>query len=123
MVSRDFKELRVWQKSHQLTLAVYKATRSFPQDELYGLTSQVRRASASVGANIAEGCGRGGDAEFARFLRIAMGTASELEYHLILAGDLAFLNEGARQSLVGDVIELKRMLTAFIKHLKDRSEV
>ncbi len=75
---RNFKELKVWQKSHQLTLAIYKATGKFPKEEIYGLTSQVRRASASIAANIAEGCGRSGEAELGRFLQIAMGSASEL---------------------------------------------
>lgn len=80
---RDFRELKVWQKSHQLTLAIYKATVKFPKDEMYGLTSQIRRASASIAANIAEGCGRNGEAELGRFLQIAMGSASELEYQVV----------------------------------------
>jgi len=77
---KDFKELMVWQKSHQLTLEVYQLTRAFPREETYGLTSQMRRCAASVAANLAEGCNRGGDKEFARSCRIAMGSASELEY-------------------------------------------
>ena len=80
---KDFRNLKVWEKSHQLALAVYKATSTFPRHELYGLTS--------IPANIAQGCGRSGDAELARFLQIAMGSASELEYHLLLARDLGFL--------------------------------
>ena len=89
---KDFRELKVWEKSHQLTLAVYKATTKFPKDEMYGLTGQIRRSCASIPANVAEGCGRGGDAELARFLQIAMGSASELEYHLLLSRDLNFLD-------------------------------
>jgi len=85
---KDFHELKVWQKAHQLTLAVYQITVSFPREELYGLTSQLRRCSSSIPANLAEGCGTNGDAEFARFCSIAMGSASELEYHLLLAKDL-----------------------------------
>jgi four helix bundle protein len=85
---KDFRELKVWQKAHQLTLAVYRMTAHFPREELYGLTSQLRWCSSSIPANIAEGCGRNGDAEFARFCSIAMGSASELEYHLLLAKDL-----------------------------------
>ena len=81
---KDYRELKVWERSHQLALAVYKVTTTFPKDELYGLTSQIRRACASIPANIAEGCGRSGDAELARFLQIAMGSASELDYHLYL---------------------------------------
>jgi four helix bundle protein len=85
---RDFRELKVWGKANQLTLSVYKATQIFPKEELYGLTSQMRRSCASIPANIAEGCGRTGEAELARFLQIAMGSASELEYYLLLAYDL-----------------------------------
>ena len=115
---RGFRELKVWQKAHYLTLAVCKATTTFPRDELYGLTSQIRRSSASVPANIAEGCGRNGDAELARFLQIAMGSASELEYHLLLARDLGFLDESRYESLASEVTQVKRMLTSFILRLK-----
>ena len=85
---QDFKKLTVWQKAHLLTVAAYKATEAFPKDELYGLTSQIRRACISIPANIAEGCGREGKVEFNRFLQIALGSATELEYHLLLAYDL-----------------------------------
>jgi four helix bundle protein len=85
---------------------------------LYGLTSQIRRASASIPANIAEGCGKTGKAELGRFLQIAMGSASELEYHLLLAHDLALLGEPEYRSLEGQVVEVKRMLSAFISKLK-----
>ncbi|MBI2913640.1 MAG: four helix bundle protein [Chloroflexi bacterium] len=106
---RDFRELKVWEKAHHLALEVYKATATFPKDELYGLTSQIRRCCASIPANIAEGCGRSGDAELARFLQIAMGSASELEYHLLLSHDLDFLNGSDYERLSGDVTEVKRM--------------
>jgi four helix bundle protein len=76
---KDFWELNVWQKAHQLTLVVYRMTADFPREELYGLTSQLRRSSSSISANLAEGCGRNGDAELARFCAISMGSASELE--------------------------------------------
>ena len=82
---KDFRQLKVWEKAHQLALAVYKATKDFPKEELYGSTSQIRRASMSIPTNIAEGCGRNTDAEFARFLQISMGSASETEYQLMLA--------------------------------------
>lgn len=85
---KDFRKLKVWEKSHQLTLAIYENTSSFPQSELYGLTSQIRRSAYSIPTNIAEGSGRGSDAELARFLTIAMGSASELEYQLQLACEL-----------------------------------
>ena len=115
---RNFRELKVWERSHNLTLAVYKATTIFPRDEQYGLTSQLRRACASVPANIAEGCGRGSDAEFARFLRIAMGSASELEYPLLLARDLNLLRQVEYESLDREITDVKRMLTSFIQKLK-----
>jgi four helix bundle protein len=101
-----------------LALEVYKATATFPKTKLYGLTSQMRRACVSIPANIAEGCGRGGDAELARFLQIAMGSASELEYHLLLARDLSLLNSPDYERLTGGVTEVKRMLTSFIQKLK-----
>ncbi len=85
---RDFRQLMVWEKSHQLTLEIYQATGAFPREELYGLTSQIRRAAASIPANIAEGCGKDTETELARYMQISMGSASELEYHLLLAHDL-----------------------------------
>jgi four helix bundle protein len=115
---RPFRELKVWQKAHQLTLDVYRATTGFPREELYGLTSQIRRACVSVPANIAEGCGRSSSAEFARFLHIAMGSASELEYHLLLAHDLGLLTATDYAPLVDEVTEIKRMLTSLSKKLK-----
>ncbi|WP_119072137.1 four helix bundle protein [Aggregatilinea lenta] len=114
---RDFKTLQVWEKSHTLTLAVYRATANFPQSEIYGLTSQIRRASASIPANLAEGCGRNGNAEFARFCYISMGSASELEYHLLLAHDLGFLSDPDYAGLQSSLSEVKRMLATFIKRL------
>ena len=80
---QDFRDLQVWRRAHELTLACYQATRRYPQDERYGLSSQVRRCSASIAANIAEGCGYYGNAELHRFLQIAMGSTSELDYHLL----------------------------------------
>ncbi len=115
---RDFRNLKVWEKAYKLTLDVYEATRGFPKDELYGLTTQTRRAAASVAANIAEGCGRMGAAELARFIQIAMGSASELEFHLLLARDLKMLDASRYEALSAQVIELKRMLTAFWQKLK-----
>ena len=115
---RDFRELKVWERSHQLALGVYKLTATFPKDELYGLTSQIRRACVSIAANMAEGCGRSGDAELARFLQIAMGSASELEYHLLLARDLQFVNGADYQEIHKQVTDVKRMSTAFIQTLK-----
>src|SRR5271167_3938334 len=109
---KNFKELLVWQKAHAVTLAVYGITRDFPREELYGLTSQSRRASASIGANIAEGCGRRSDGEMCRYLQIARGSASELEYHVLLAHDLHFLSDTDFRWLSQQADELQRMLTA-----------
>src|SRR5436190_22292131 len=96
---KDFRSLIVWQKAHEHTLAIYKATARSPKEEMYGLTSQMRRCSSSIGANIAEGCGRRGNAELHRFLQIASGSASELDYHLLLARDLGFLGDSDYQEL------------------------
>jgi four helix bundle protein len=115
---KDFKKQMVWQKSHRLTLDIYKTTGDFPKEELYGLTSQIRRACASIPANIAEGCGRNSDADFSRFLQIAMGSATELEYHLLLSNDLGILNDFDYNNLSNATIEVKQMLTSFIKKLK-----
>jgi four helix bundle protein len=115
---RDFRKLKVWEKGHRLTLDVYEVTVTFPSEELYGLTSQMRRACAAIPANVAEGCGRGSNADLARFLQIALGSASELENHLLLAQDLAFLKSTAYERLTREVKELNRMLTSFVKSLK-----
>jgi four helix bundle protein len=117
LLVKDFRELKVWQKAHQLTLAVYQLTASFPREELYGLSSQLRRAGSSIAANLAEGCGRNGDAELARFCSMAMGSASELEYHLLLARDLNLIPPQDYEELHQQTTELKRMLTAFMQKL------
>jgi len=114
---RDFRELKVWDKAHHLTLAAYRLTKTFPRDELFGLTSQIRRASASIAANIAESCGRKGAAEMARFLYIALGSASELEYHLILARDLNYLKLSDYDGLAENATQVKRMLWSLIQKL------
>lgn len=115
---KDFRQLKVWEKSHQLALAVYKETKKFPKEELYGLTSQIRRASMSIPTNIAEGCGRNTDKDFARFIQISMGSASETEYQLILARDLEFLPIDTYEKLHNDVEEIKRMLASLLKTLR-----
>jgi four helix bundle protein len=118
---KDFKSLTAWSKAHELTLKVYGVTKGFPKEETFGLTSQLRRACASIPANIAEGCGRSGDAELARFLTIAAGSASEVEYHLLLAHDLNYLSHSEYGQLDAEINELKRMLTAYIRKLKANS--
>ncbi|MGD0780650.1 MAG: four helix bundle protein [Dehalococcoidales bacterium] len=116
---QDFRKLNVWKKSHLLVVAVYGTTANFPKKEIFGLTSQVRRACISIPANIAEGCGRGGKAEFAHFLRIAFGSASELEYHLLLANELTYLNPDDYDILNKQVSEIKKMLTALIQKVNE----
>lgn len=115
---KDFRKLNVWEKSHLLTLEVYKATKSFPKDELYGLTNQMRRASVSIPSNIAEGCGRGSDAELSRFCQISTGSANELEYQILLSHDLGYLENLLYEKLTTMVTEVKRMLTSFIQKLR-----
>jgi four helix bundle protein len=115
---KDFRNLQVWEKSHKLALDVYKETASFPKDEIYGLTSQIRRSSTSIPTNIAEGCGRGGDAELARFTTISMGSTSEVEYQLLLAHDIGCLSQDTYSDLHEKVTEVKQMLAGFIKTLK-----
>ena len=119
---RPFQTLKVWQKAHQLTLHVYCATRFFPKDEQYGLSSQLRRAAASIPANIAEGCGRASARDLVRFTAIAAGSASELQYHLLLAHELDLLETATYQSLQADVSELMRMLNGFANYLTAHSE-
>lgn len=120
LVLKDFRQLKVWEKAHELTLSVYQVTASFPKEELYGLTSQIRRSCASIPANIAEGCDRNGEAELARFLHIAMGSASELEYHLLLTRDLGILKNSDYEALASTLVEVKRMLNALIQKLHTR---
>ena len=115
---KDFRQLQVWEKSHELVLDIYTITSRFPQNELFGLTSQIRRASSSIPTNIAEGCGRGSDADFCRFLQISMGSASETEYELQLAHDLGYLDDAVYESLNRKVIEVKRMLSSLIVKIK-----
>jgi len=114
---RDFKELKVWEKAHQLTLQVYRITKNFPSDEQFGLTVQLRRAAATVPTNIAEGCGRDSERELARFMSIAAGSASEMEYHLLLACDLNYIQNKTYRELNQQVNEAKRTLNSFIQKL------
>ena len=112
---KDFRELRVWAKAHEMVLACYKLTADFPKQEMFGLTSQIRRCSASIPANIAEGCGRLGNSELHRFLQIACGSANELEYHLLLARDLGYLPEEDHALAKTELLQLKRMLVALTR--------
>jgi four helix bundle protein len=115
---QDFRNLKVWSKAHAVSLAIYRATEDFPAAERYGLMSQMRRAAVSIAANIAEGCGRSSDADFSRFLHMAMGSASEVEYFLVLARDLKFIPGSTHDSVLGELQETKRMLAKLIGRLK-----
>jgi four helix bundle protein len=109
---RDFRKLEVWERAHRTALGVYQATGSFPEREKFGLVDQLRRSAASVAPNIAEGCGRDGEKEMARHLSIAGGSASETEYHLLLARDLGYLPEATYFQLTSQINEVKKMLRA-----------
>jgi len=109
---RPFQDLIVWRKAHELALSIYAETKAFPREELYGLTSQLRRAAASVPSNIAEGSARGGAKEFGQFLAVALGSATEVEYQLLLARDLGYLTEPSHRLLEGRLVEVKKMLVS-----------
>ena len=115
---KDFKNLRVWHRAHELTILIYRATKDFPKEELFGLTSQMRRAATSIGSNIAEGSGRRCDGDLTRFLHIARGSAAELEYQLLLARDLELLAEGKFSAMNKRVDEIERMLTSLIQQVQ-----
>ena len=119
---RDFRTLRVWQAAHAVTLSVYKASARFPDSERYGLTSQVRRAAASVAANLAEGCGLLPGPDRARLFQIAMGSACELEYHILLARDLGLLDPQSYDPLQVQVVQTKRMLAVLLRRIRQTSE-
>ena len=102
----------VWEKAHKLTLAIYRETNAFPKEERFGITSQLRRASSSIPANLAEGCGRRSDGEMGRFVQIAMGSGAELSYHLLLCRDLGILGTAEFSRLSADLEEVMRMLSA-----------
>lgn len=113
----DYRKLAVWEKAHHLAVAIYRLTRDFPKEELYGLTSQIRRAAVSIPSNLAEGSGKNTDAEVARFTRISLGSAKELEYQLLLARDLGYVADPAYQTLDTDVKQVLRMLAGFLQKL------
>ena len=118
---RDYKKLQVWEKAHRFVLAIYQATAGFPSDERFGLTREIRRSATSVPSNIAEGCGRESEPDFARFPSIAAGSASEVAYQLLLAHDLRYLEARTYEDLDTQVQEIKRMLNSFIQRLRANS--
>lgn len=115
---RNYRDLQVWSKSYGLSLELYRLSRAFPREEIYGITSQLRRAAVSIGANLAEGCGRRTNAEMARFVRIAMGSASELDHHLLLCKDLDFLREEDYKRTSGRLTEVRKMLNALLDSIE-----
>ena len=115
---RDFRKLKVWEKAHETALMISAATKTFPREERYGLTSQIRRAAVSNGENIVEGNGRGSDVEMGRLLWIALGSAGEPEHDLLLASDLGYLDNEDSERITLNVAKVKRMLTIFIQKLK-----
>lgn len=117
---KSFKELKVWQKSYKLCLTVYKMSTTFPKDERYGLTAQVRRSSVSIPSNIAEGYGRKTKADYIRMLYIAYGSICELETQFLLAGDLGFVGAGHMELVIANLKEVERMLMALIKALENK---
>ena len=116
---RDYRDLKVWAKAHQLTLAIYRSTEQFPKAELFGLTSQIRRACVSIEANLAEGCGRRSDGEMARFVHIAMGSGAEVSCHLRLSKDLGYLKIVDYEALYEQTSEILRMLSALAEKLRN----
>ena len=115
----DYRKLDLWHRSHQLALAIYRATASFPVAEKYGLAAQIRRAAISIPLNIEEGCGRNSDKELRRFVKIASGSASELEYQILLSRELGYLGHSAADPLAREVDEIKRMLARLVDRLPD----
>ena len=115
---QDYRKVKIWKKAHELTLKVYSITQNFPKEELYGLRSQLRTSSSSIGMNVAEGCGRNGDKEFARFLHFSMGSANELEYQLLLSRDLGLIDPKSHFDLENKVAEVKKMLASLLRKLR-----
>ena|ERR1700704_713996 len=120
---RNYRDLQVLSKAHHLTLELYRISRQFPREEIYGITSQLRRAAVSIGANLAEGCGRRTSPELARFVRIAMGSASELDYHLVLCRDLGLISSDDFSTSSTKLTEVRKMLTSFLQSVEDQIEM
>lgn len=119
---RNYENLDVWEKSHQLALAVYESTDNFPEQEKYSLTDQIRQASVSIPSNIAEGCGKESTDDFLRFLLIARGSCNELDYQLHLANDLGYLPSEETKTLRNKTNEISKMLTGLINYNKNQSD-
>ncbi len=115
---QNYKDLKLWVKSHEITLKIYSIPRCFPKEEIYSLTSQIRRCSSSMPANIAEGCGKNSNTDFGRFLNIALGSANETEYFLLLAKDLGYLTIDDHRLLERSINEVKAMLISLIQKVR-----
>jgi four helix bundle protein len=115
---RNYRDLQVWGKAHNLTVDFYRLSRGFPREAVYGVPGQLRRAAASIGANLAEGCGRRTSSELARFVRVALGSASELDYHLLLCRDLGFMKEEDFARTSNDLTEVRKMLVALLSSVE-----
>lgn len=120
---QDYRTLRVWQRAHALTLDVYRATMGLRRYGHASLVSQTQRAAVSIGANIAEGCGRAGNRELAKFLQIAMASAHELEYHLLLSADLGLLARRDHARLAESTATVKKMLTMLLRRVREGSRL
>ena len=117
---QDFRNLQVWKKSHEFTLKIYKLSQSFPKEETYGLTSQLRRASTSIPTNIAEGCVKNTNPEYSRFLYISLGSMAELETQLIIATNLKYISSSKYELIINDLTDIRKMLSGLIKYVKNR---
>ena len=115
---QNYKDLKVWEKSHQFTLSVYEFSKAFPREEIYSLTNQLRRAASSIPANIAEGCGKRTQLDFANFLNIALGSVNESEYFILLSKDLGYLQIDKYESLTVSINEIKAMLIVLISKVR-----
>jgi four helix bundle protein len=113
----SYKELIVWQKSFDVTIEIYRVTKSFPQEELFGLTSQMRRAAVSISSNIVEGNTRGGTKEYVHFLRIAYSSAAELESQLLISKTLSLINNDDYTTISALLTEIMKMLRTIITKL------
>ncbi|GMQ86506.1 MAG: four helix bundle protein [Acidimicrobiia bacterium] len=118
---RNFRKLLVWQRAHNLVLEIYRATSSFPSNERFSLIAQMRRSATSIPSKIAEGAGHGGGPDYARFLRIAAGSVSELDYQLLLSRDLGYVSEGQHDDLSEEVVAIRRMLASLIRRVVESS--
>ncbi|HTN08465.1 four helix bundle protein [Agriterribacter sp.] len=114
---RDFLTLEIWKRSHLLTLKIYKITKNFPKEELFGLTSQMRRSAYSIPTNIAEGCGRNSNPQFANFLQIATGSCSEIQYQLMLSKELLYITEELFIKLHKEAVEIRKMIFKYCEKL------